>query len=239
MIWRNKDKAYQELDDKYQKLLGEKAELDYELQELKASIGQLTQQDAQIRQLHESVRHIKHDMKNHLMVIASYLNQNEQESAKAYVSEILDKLNAVHSYIETGNSLLNHILNEKLNLAREYGISVKAEIENVSFAKMESMDFSALLSNMLDNAIEACQKQSVKELQVKISVKRGYEILLVKNKIDVSVLQQNPELRTTKEEKESHGYGVTQMKAIVEKYEGLCDFYEEEGWFCVSAFIPI
>lgn len=239
MIWSNKDKAYQELDEKYQKLLGEKAELDYELQELKASIGQLSQQDAQIRELHESVRHMKHDMKNHLMVIASYLNQNEQESAKAYVSEILNKLNAVHSYIETGNSLLNHILNDKLNLAREHGISVKAEIENVSFSKMESMDFSALLSNMLDNAIEACQNQTVRELQVKISAKRGYEIILVKNKIEASVLQQNPELRTTKEEKELHGYGVARIKTIIEKYKGLCDFYEEEGWFCVSVFIPI
>lgn len=130
-------------------------------------------------------------------------------------------------------------MNDKLNLAREHGISVKAEIENVSFSKMESMDFSALLSNMLDNAIEACQNQTVKELQVKISAKRGYEIILVKNKIEASVLQQNPELRTTKEEKELHGYGVTRIKTVIEKYKGLCDFYEEEGWFCVSAFIPI
>lgn len=228
-----------ELEEKYQKLFGEKEELAYELEEVKASIGQLVEQDTQIRELHESVRHIKHDMKNHLMVIASYLNQEEYEKAKAYTSEILDKLNAVHSYIETGNSLLNHILNEKLNKARTLGISVKAEIENVSFSKMESLDFSALLSNMLDNAIEASQEEKEKELQVQIFLKRGYEIILVKNKIAVSVLERNPKLGTTKENKKNHGIGIRQIKAIVEKYEGLCDFYEEEGWFCVSAFIPV
>ncbi|MBQ6786864.1 MAG: GHKL domain-containing protein [Lachnospiraceae bacterium] len=240
MIWQKKEKTeYQILDEKYQKVLGEKAELAYELEEVKASMGQIIEQDVQIRELHESVRRIKHDMKNHMMVIAAYLNEENYEQAKAYTSEILDKLNAVHSYIETGNSLLNHILNEKLNLARALGISVKAEIENVSFAKMESLDFSALLSNILDNAIEACQKEREPELQVRISIKRGYEVILVKNMTEMSVLKNNPELHTTKESKESHGMGITQIKAIVQKYNGLCDFYEEEGWFCVSAFIPI
>lgn len=240
MIWQKKEKTeYQILDEKYQKVLGEKAELAYELEEVKASMGQIIEQDVQIRELHESVRRIKHDMKNHMMVIAAYLNEENYEQAKAYTSEILDKLNAVHSYIETGNSLLNHILNEKLNLARALGISVKAEIENVSFAKMESLDFSALLSNILDNAIEACQKEREPELQVRISIKRGYEVILVKNMTEMSVLKNNPELQTTKESKELHGMGITQIKAIVQKYNGLCDFYEEEGWFCVSAFIPI
>lgn len=240
MKWQKREKQeYKILDDKYQKLLAEKAEIAYELEEVKASIGQLVEQDAQIRELHESVRHIKHDMKNHLMVIASYLNQSEYEKAKAYTSEIIDKLNSVHSYIETGNSLLNHILNEKLNQARAKGISVKAELANVSFARMESLDFSALLSNMLDNAIEASQKEKSPQLQIAISVKRGYEVILVKNMIEASVLEKNPDLQTTKKEKDKHGMGVMQIKSIVEKYNGLYDFYEEEGWFCVSAFIPV
>ncbi len=232
-------REYDLLDEKYNALLGEKAELAYELAEWKAYIGQLRQQDEEIRKLHENIRSLKHDMKNHLMVVASYLNKEDYAGARQYTSHILDKLNAVHSYIETGNSLLNHIINEKLNLARTHGISVKAEIENVSFAKMESLDFSALLSNLLDNAIEACQKENAPELQVQILTKRGYEILLVKNRITQSILETNPGLHTTKDEKLTHGVGVVQIKSIVQKYEGLCDFYEEEGWFCTSAFIPI
>lgn len=236
---KKKKTEYQLLDERYQKVLGEKAELAYVLEELRSSIGQIVEQDVQIRELHESVRRMKHDMKNHMMVIASYLNEENYEQARAYTSEILDKLNAVHSYIETGNSLLNHILNEKLNRARTMGISVKAEIENVSFARMESLDFSALLSNILDNAIEACEKEKQPQLEVKISVKRGYEVILVKNMTEASVLEANADLHTTKETKEAHGMGVGQIKSIVQKYDGLCDFYEEEGWFCVSAFIPI
>ena len=238
MMWgKDYKKEYELLDEKYNTLSGEKAELAYELAELKASMGQIREQDAQVRELHENVRRLKHDMKNHIMVIASYLNGGEYDKAKAYTSVILDKLNAVHSYIETGNSLLNHILNEKLKYAREQGISVKAEIENLSFAKMESLEFSALLSNLLDNAIEACKKESQPQLQVQIAAKRGYETILVKNSISQSVLSENPQLLSTKEGA-SHGMGIVQIKAIVEKYYGLCDFYEEENWFCAGAFIP-
>lgn len=226
------------LEEKYSVLLSEKSELEYELAELKSFSERIMKQDDEIRILHENVRRIKHDMKNHLMVIASYLNAAEYVSAKEYASKILDKLNAAHSYVETGNSLMNHILNEKLNKAREAGISVKAEIENLTFAKMESIDFSAMLSNILDNAIEACKNESAPEINVVISVRRGYETILVKNKITGSVLGKNPELATEKPDKERHGMGVSQIKGIAEKYKGLCDFYEEDGFFCACVFIP-
>lgn len=124
-------------------------------------------------------------------------------------------------------------------MAREKGISVKAEIENPSFKKMESLDFSALLSNILDNAIEACENENSPELYVVISQRRGYETILVKNKISASVLDVNSELETTKADGASHGMGIPQIKEITEKYGGMCDFYEEDDYFCTCAFIPV
>ncbi|MBR5089174.1 MAG: hypothetical protein IK093_07085, partial [Ruminiclostridium sp.] len=118
---------YDALSEKYSRLLSEKSDAEYELAELKANAENTARQDIEIRSLHENVRRIKHDMRNHLMVIASYLNDGDTDAAKAYTSEILDKLKAVQSYVETGNSLMNHILNEKMNRARACGIAVKAE----------------------------------------------------------------------------------------------------------------
>lgn len=232
-------REYEILDEKYDNALGEKSELAYELAELKASADYVREQDDQIRRLHENMRRLKHDMKNHLMVIASYLNKENYDAAREYTSEILDKLNAVHSYIETGNTLLNHILNEKLSVAKQRGIAVKAEIENLPFEKMESLDFSAMLTNLLDNAIEACAMEEHPGLDIRISRRRGYETVLVKNRISDSVLAKNPGLNSTKQDKASHGMGILQIKAIADKYEGMCDFYEEDGWFCACTFIPI
>ncbi len=230
---------YDALLEKYDRVLSERAAAEYELSELKAAAENISRQDEEVRRLHESIRSIKHDMRNHLMVIASYLNGNDTAAAKAYTSEILDKLNSVHSYIETGNSLMNHILNEKLNLARGKEIAVKAEIENLSFAKMESIDFSAMLSNMLDNAVEASEKETSPEIVVQIARRRDYETILVKNKIGRSVLTDNPELASSKSDKATHGMGVPQIRSICGKYGGMCDFYEEDGFFCASSFIPV
>ncbi len=236
--YRDLENAYNGLEEKYSRLLSEKSQLEYELTELKASAENIRRQDEEIRTLHENVRSIKHDMKNHLMVIASYLNGNDYPAAKAYTTQILDKLSAVHSYIETGNSLMNHILNEKLGRARECGISVKAEIENLPFERMESLDFSALLSNILDNAIEAGCAEKSPELIVVISRRRGYETILVKNKISASVLNVNPHLATTKQDRAVHGIGTARIREITSKYGGMCDFYEEDDYFCACAFIP-
>ncbi len=230
---------YDALSEKYSRVLSEKAAAEYELSELKANTENTARQDEEIRGLHESVRGIKHDMRNHLMVIASYLNDGDTEAAKEYTSKILDKLNAVQSYVETGNSLMNHILNEKLNAARGKGIAVKAEIENLSFAGMESIDFSALLSNMLDNAIEASEKEASPEMIISVSRRRGYEAILVKNRISRPVLADNPDLATAKPDSSAHGLGVRQIRSICEKYGGLSDFCEEGGYFCAVSFIPV
>lgn len=235
-------REHEELNSEYRKLFAERMELEYQLAELKEETEHMRKQDGEIKKLHANVRQLKHDMKNHVMVIASYLNGGNYEKAKEYTSEILGKLNAVHSYVETGNSLLNHILNEKLEYARKQGISVKAQIENLAFERMKSIDFSALLTNMLDNAIEASMaegiEQGAKEVQISIQAVRGYDTICVKNKISASVLANNPELKSTKEEKEQHGFGVRKVKQIVDEYHGMADFYEEDNFFCVKVFIP-
>lgn len=230
--------AYSELDERYTRLLGEKAECEYALVAVKNETEHSLKQSAEIRSLHENIRRLKHDMKNHFMVIASYLNRNETDSAKKYASEMLDKLNNMHSYIDTGNSLLNHIINEKLEFARSKSISVKAEIENLAFAKIESLDFSAIISNMLDNAIEASEKEKNGQIYIKVKKTRGYEAITVKNKLSVSVLESNPELVTLKSDKNIHGMGISQIRTLTDKYGGLCDFFEEDGYFCACVMLP-
>ncbi len=231
---------YEELNQKYIQVYGKLQEAEYQLKQLQEEVSQHMQQEEEVRSLHQNVRQLKHDMKNHLMVIASYLNEENLEQAKQYTSEILGKLNAMHSYIETGNTLLNHIINEKLAYARTRQISVKAEIENLQFKVLPSIDFSALLSNLLDNAIEALIKEEAdkRELHVTIVKCRGYETICVKNRVSNSVLKQNPLLTSTKEEKETHGLGVLKMKEIVSQCGGMYDIYEEENLFCVKVFIP-
>lgn len=236
---RDREKELVMLQLKYQIVCAEKMELEYQLQCYEDNRIYEKKQGEEILRLHEAARKLKHDMKNHVMVIATYLQENNLEEAKRYLSKILDKLNRMYSYIATGNSLLSHIINAKFEMANQKGIEVKANIENLSFEQMESVDFSVVLSNLLDNAMEVETGFIKPRIEVEITRKRGYYTILVKNRIKESVLEANPNLRTTKLDKDEHGYGVNQIREIVSKYSGLCDFYEEEKLFCACVMIPI
>ncbi len=236
---KDKEKDLEVLHQNYKRVCAQKMELEYQLQCYEDNRLYEKEQGEEILRLHESARKLKHDMKNHLMVIASYLQENNPDEAKRYLSKILDKLNRMYSYIETGNSLMSHIINAKFGLANQKGIELKANIENLSFEQMESVDFSVVLSNLLDNAIEAESGCMTPRIEVEITRKRGYDTILIKNKIMESVLETNPKLQTTKSEMGEHGYGIYQIQEIVRKYSGLYDFYEEEKMFCACVMIPI
>lgn len=229
---------FEKLEKDYTSEVAKNLDLQYQLESLQAEYQNNRDQQQEIERLHENTRRLKHDMKNHIMVIAYHLNNNEVEDAKQYLSVVLDNLNRVYSYIKTGNSVLNYIINSKLEYAQRNGIQFKAEIENLSFANMGSVDFSAVLSNALDNAIEASMKVTDKFIYIAILKKRGYDTITVKNKIDKSVLADNPELKSTKAENEIHGYGIKQIKTITQKYDGIVDIYEEDSMFCISIMIP-
>ena len=242
----NKKKEIEDLQQKLLELSAQNKDLKYELDSYKWQMEEIRRQEEEIRQLHQNTRKLKHDMRNHLMVMASYMNSGDYENARKYVSEILDKLNAVRSYVETGNPLLNHILNDKLEICRQEGIDVKADIGKASFEKMKGIDFSAVFSNAVDNAIEASRRETRKEIVISVYEKKGYDVISVKNRISQSVLEKNPELKSTKNscggglaaDGEKHGFGVNQIKEIVESYDGMTDFYEEDGFFVVNMFIP-
>lgn len=249
----------EQLERRFDQLLAEKMELEYRFQELESVYAHEKGQREEILRLHENTRRLKHDMKNHIMVITSCLQENHVDEARHYLSRVLDELNQIYTYVETGNSVMNYVLNQKLERAYGRGIQVKAEIENLSFAAMESVDFVSLLSNLLDNAIEHLhvpaadggapgdmakrkaertpEREDGPEMVVRICARRGYEVIQVKNSIDGSVLEGNPGLWSEREGEE-HGYGVRQIRGMVEKYGGLCQFYEEDGMFCAVAMIP-
>ena len=119
---------------------------------------------------------------------------------------------------------------------KEKGLEIKAEIENLPFTYMDSVDFSALLNNILDNAIRGAVASKERKIEVQIYQQNGMDIVTVKNSIDESVLDKNPTLVSTKKEA-GHGYGMKQIKGIVEKYDGMMDVYEKKQMFVVSVML--
>lgn len=236
----NKRKAnqakYEEQDKLLTRYLADNLDMEKRLSDIRDDYDKQQAMAEEMRRIQQQMGLLKHDMKNHTLVILSYLEENKTEEARQYAGEILDKLNRMYTYVNVGNSLLSYIINSKLSVAKEQGLEIKAEIENLSFSYMDSVDFSSLLNNMLDNAISGALDSAGKKLEVDIASEKGFDVITVKNSIDGSVLKNNPELATSKEEP-GHGYGMKQMKAVTEKYEGNIDIYEKDGMFIVSVML--
>lgn len=223
---------YEELNRILTEQIAQNLDMQKQFAELEQDMQKQQEMADEIRHMQEQSRLLKHDMKNHTLVLLSYLEEEKMEEAKQYASDILDKLNKMYTYVNVGNALLNYIINHKLSKAKEFGIAIKAEIENLEFSYIDSVDFSALLNNMLDNAIRGALESKEKRLEVKILSAKGFDVILMKNSIDQSVLEQNPELVSTKTES-GHGYGIRQMQTITEKYNGTMELDEEAGMFIV------
>lgn len=226
----------EELDKMLTKYIADNLDMEKKLSDMQYDYEKQQDMAEEVRRIQEQIRALKHDMKNHTLVILSYLEENRIKEARDYAGEILDKLNKMYTYVNVGNSLLNYIINNKLSRAKERGMEIKAEIENLAFDYMDSVDFSALLNNLLDNAILGASESQDKKLEVQIMAKKGFDIITVKNSIDESVLAKNPEFVSTKEEP-GHGYGMKQIRSIVEKYQGSIDIYEKNNMFIVSIML--
>ena len=231
---KNSEKTIQEKDAELTKYVMENVDMQKQIAEAECDYKYQKEMADEIIKIQNQSRALKHDMKNHTLVIMSYLEKGQIKEARQYTSDILDRLNAMYTYVSVGNSLLNYIINHKLSRAKEMKIDIKAEIENLSFSYMDSIDFSSLLNNMLDNATEAAVQTKRKMLFVTITHQKGFDIIHVGNSIDHSVLEQNPGLETSKNEP-AHGVGMKQIKKIIEKYDGVLDIYEEQDLFHVVA----
>ena len=239
MFGKKEKQKYEEQDKLLTQYIAKNIDMEKQLSDMEKDYEIWQGMAQEVKMIQEQIRLLKHDMKNHTMVILSYLEENKVDEAKTYAGEILNKLNKMYTYVNVGNALLNYIINHKLSSAKEKNIEIKAEIENLTFDYMDSIDFSALLNNLLDNAISGASDSEEKAMEVQIYSKKGMDFICVKNSINESVLENNPNLETTKGE-QGHGYGMKQIRSIVEKYNGTMDIYEKNGFFNISVmlFVP-
>ena len=205
----------------------------------KMQIAQLQQQFAYYQEKlkdEEKVRSVYHDMKNHLLVLQRQINSPE-------TAEMVEKLQSqvamYEDYEHTGNDILDIILKEKSETAREkhIALSVTADLNGVDF--IEPLDVSTIFGNGLDNAIEASEK--LPEEQRAIFVKAGkmqnfFSVLIENNCLQDSG---NTKSRTTKNDDFLHGFGISNMRKAVEKYDGQLMTKCENGKFTLKILILI
>lgn len=192
-----------------------------------------------IKENQDKVRQLYHDIKNHIICMKR-LNDLGYDNEK-YIESIDKKLNSYENTFDTGNMLLDIILNEKKQLCDDKDIKFSGNINFTKCSFMSLEDICSIFSNILDNAIEACIKIDSQDRFISMEGKiiEKFFILKVENsKINKINIKQN-DLITDKKDKFSHGLGVKNIKSLVKKYEGETVIDYTEDRFIIKILIPI
>jgi sensor histidine kinase YesM len=209
-----------------------------EKEHLKLLIQQQQNEMQNLEQLYNKMSILRHDYNNKIICVHTLLSQNEYSDAKNYVANLLgNSLNEVKSHIQCSSSVINAVVNEKFSIAEKHNIETSCRIV-VAIPKYLEYDLSVLLANLLDNAIEACEKNSIpSQIILTITDAAGYYKVVLKNTLQTSVLKENSRLESNKAEKEKHGWGLKSIREITEKYYGTMDIYEKDCEFIASVML--
>ena len=183
-----------------------------------------------VKYRYEEIRRIRHDMKQSYTVLETLLSENRTEEAIDYIRSGRSAIAQTEVLVDVGNDFVNSILNSKLSTAKQLGIEVIcSSVKDIS--GIEAVDLCTLLGNMLDNAIEAAQQCPPEKslIEVKITSSEGKLVIQVTNSIKCSVLNENSELKSTKQNPSEHGFGVKSIRLIAQKYFGSAKYFEEDN----------
>ena len=183
-----------------------------------------------VKYRYDEIRRIRHDMKQSYTVLETLLSENRTTEAIDYIRSGRSAIAQTEVLVDVGNDFVNSILNSKLSTAKQLGIEVIcSSVKDIS--GIEAVDLCTLLGNMLDNAIEAAKQcPSEKSLiEVKITSSDEKLIIQVTNSIKCSVLKENSELKSTKQNPSEHGFGVKSIRLIAQKYFGSAKYFEEDN----------
>lgn len=184
----------------------------------------------QLEKMNAELRRFKHDYINHMKCIGSMALNKECDNIINY----LDKLSAAFptsSFLfETGNYIADAILTEKQTNSPD---NISIEFDGVVSANINSVDLCIILSNALDNAVEACCLcDGEKKINVYSALKHGYFVLKIKNPtVNTNV---NGRLSTTKSDKINHGFGLANIKRTLKKYNGCLSTSCEDNIFTLN-----
>lgn len=185
------------------------------------------------------IRKIRHDIKDKLSTVYGLLANGHNDEAMIFIEKSSKVIAQIETFVQTNNAVANAIINSKLTTAYSLGIKVSC-ITVADFSGIDETDLCDLLSNILENAIASCQEiqnNGKRYIYLQISSENNIYTFLVKNSVSHSVMECNPQLKTTKADKNSHGLGTSIIRDIANKYNGRCDFYEIDNTFCCSVIL--
>ena len=185
----------------------------------------------------EHILEIHHEIRHHMNALSSYLNQEDYAGARQYTQKFTEEAEELPFVTYTANALVNSILSEFAERASRYKAIVEYSIVIGRSLNMEDIDLCRMLTNILENAVEGCQKVSEEQRIIRLNLHSKGNFLFIKceNSCNEDNLRiTNGKYKSSKKNSDKHGYGLKIINGIAEKYNGILNVQVRGGFFAVT-----
>ncbi len=192
-----------------------------------------------VNEKQQEIRSIRHEMKNHLTCIHGLYQAGKPSEMVQYLNQLIEASDSSAVLFDTGNDIVNAILNDAQSRYRKDNIIIRLEGGFPSEFYIEPMDLCIIMANIITNAVEAIQrmvhnKQEISYIDVRISSYKNDLFIDVKNPVDENLKISKGIPVTSKKDRDFHGFGIKNVIQRVEKYHGTYQYRIKDNQFCVE-----
>lgn len=199
-------------------------------------LAQSEEENYKILQNNETeLRKLRHDMKNHMLMLHEYLEHNDTDTALKHLNNIQMTLNEISATVCTNNPAIDAAINIGARKAHTDNIEYTAQIIGDAEVNIDAADICKFLSNAIDNAIEACSICEKKYVYIELNITKENIKIHIEN---TTIHKKNRfRLLTSKTDKKNHGYGIQNMNSVVKKYNGIMEHKIIDGVFYLDTIL--
>ena len=218
---------------------------------LTEQIENTKQHISEVEKLYGDIRALKHDMGNHICVLENLicrleagadspaLLENEEKELKNYLAKLKATWSKSIAEIRTGNPVTDVILAQKQKEAREKEIEFSCKFTYPTDTNINTFDISVILNNAIENAIEGTKECKNPYISIVSYRQKNVYMLEVTNCVNkrVEIDSETGLPETAKDDKRSHGFGLTNIRKVAQKYYGDIDIRQEENIFTLTVML--
>lgn len=184
----------------------------------------------------QRIQGLRHDLKHHIIAIEGMARECDMEGIISYTHSMESEISSGRE-IFTGCYEIDSLLNYLLEDAYKKLASVNVKITIPQDIRFDKYDFNVIVGNLLENAIYASEKSKEKLLDIKIATERDALLINITNSYEGEISITNGMIRSTKTDRSNHGFGINNVKRVVERQQGEFSVIAENGYFTVSIFL--
>ncbi|SHK07634.1 sensor histidine kinase [Hespellia stercorisuis] len=204
--------------------LSRQHEMEKEIARLKEEQAELLERDYRaLNRTYTSNAKLYHDIHNHIEVLHRYLKQRKTDEAIQYLEDLCSPVWELTQENWTGDEAIDYLISSKMSFAKQQNIRTKINIEFPRHTNIRNVDLTAILGNMLDNALEAAIVTTGELRFINLTIRRINNMLIVKveNGFAEKPVIAGGTLQTSKSQKALHGWGLKSALSAAERYDGI------------------